>query len=121
MLLLICVLTWNHHVMHRYQVQREDMSKQIAALQRQLSASQSTAMQAQFAHEEFKEIARDEEEIRELKSRVRELEEQLNTCKGGSKKTGRKHNGRRLAEFRRLDTTQFTLTTDAHNPFEDMH
>lgn len=30
------------------------MSKRIAALQRQLSASQSTAMQAQFAHEEFK-------------------------------------------------------------------
>lgn len=38
----------------RYQVQKVDMTKRIAALQRQLSASQSSAMQAQFAHEEFK-------------------------------------------------------------------
>jgi hypothetical protein len=86
-LLLICVFSWNHHVMHRYtfgecassqryrairpcytsdcphdlrryQIQKEDMSKRIAALQRQLSSSQSSAMQAQFAHEEYKVSSR---------------------------------------------------------------
>ncbi len=42
------------HVPRRYQVQKEDMAKRVTALQRQLAASQSSAMQAQFAHEEFK-------------------------------------------------------------------
>ena len=114
--------------MHRWDVQKDDMGKRVAALQRQLAASQSSAMQAQFAHEEFKvcgcwnapcrethpetvaamrhakeqlhlciaqEIAQDEEEIRELKARVKDLEGQLATCRGGGDKGKADKSGRK--------------------------
>lgn len=45
----------------------------------------------------LQEIAKDEEEIRELRARVKELEGQLKGCKGGAQKAGRKEKGRRIA------------------------
>jgi hypothetical protein len=45
----------------------------------------------------LQEIAKDEEEIRELRASIKELKGQLKGCKGGNQTVGRKGIGRHLA------------------------
>lgn len=45
----------------------------------------------------LQEIAKDEEEIRELRASIKELKGRLEKCKGADQKVGRKGIGRHLA------------------------